>query len=287
MNWDHLHSFLAVVQHGSVVAAARAIGVAHTTIARRISALESELGVRLFDRRADGYWLTHEGERVAVHVREIGDRVTALERDTAGRDTRVEGPVRVSVSESLLLDWALPHLERFAHEWRGIQLELITSDSLSNLHRREADVALRATNDPPETLVGRKLAVIAVATYRARGTRPDRWVGWVDRSGEHAWKEGPLADMPVHHRSNSPVVYRELAARGFGLAKIPCYVGDADPRLERVPPGEPEFDRAVWLLTHADLRSAKRIRLLLDFLGESMAAERDRIEVGATRWRER
>jgi DNA-binding transcriptional LysR family regulator len=163
--WEDLRYFLAVAQAGNLSAAARSLGVNHATVFRRISSLEKNLGVRLFDRFPDGYVLTAAGEEMVNSVSRIDERITSLSFRISGHDHRLTGTLRVSTTDSLGFILLQPHLYQFHQKYPQIRLELITNNEFFNLTRRHADVAIRPTRSPPEGLVGRKVCVFPWGVY--------------------------------------------------------------------------------------------------------------------------
>jgi DNA-binding transcriptional LysR family regulator len=151
-DWDDLRFFLAVALSGSLSGAARSLGVSHSTIFRRIGNFEQQLGVRLFDRLPEGYVLTAVGEEMRDSVTRIEDEIAALSLKVAGQDQRPRGTIRITTTD-LLAAGVLPrHVAAFRTEQPGIEIEVVVADSLLDLTRREADVALRIGNPTQETL---------------------------------------------------------------------------------------------------------------------------------------
>ena len=165
MEWDDLRYVLAVANAGSLAGAARKLGVNHTTVLRRIGVFEKELGLRLFERLPTGYVLTAGGEELIAAARHIDETVTTLERKLAGQDLRLSGAVRVTTTDTLMGSIVPEILAEFRESHTGIQVEVAVSNLMFNLTKRDADVAIRPAKDPPETLIGRRIAKIAFAIY--------------------------------------------------------------------------------------------------------------------------
>lgn len=149
IDWDDLRYVLAVAEHGSVAAGARALGVNHTTVLRRINALEAAQAVRLFERLPTGYALTAGGEELLAAARQMGEVVTALERRLAGQDLRLEGSLRATTIDTLMVSVLPTILAAFRAAHPGVQIEISVSNTIANLTKRDADVAIRPTDDPP------------------------------------------------------------------------------------------------------------------------------------------
>lgn len=286
-DWDDLRFFLAVALSGSLSGAARSLGVSHSTIFRRIGNFEQQLGVRLFDRLPEGYVLTAVGEEMRDSVTRIEDEIAALSLKVAGQDQRPRGTIRITTTD-LLAAGVLPrHVAAFRTEQPGIEIEVVVADSLLDLTRREADVALRIGNPTQETLVGRRVGRLSFAIY-ASGTFCNRgapdllrsdWIGYgsahgpLSRKLERRWPQARSV-----YRTNSITAAQAAARAGIGLAALPCVIADCDPGLVRAGEMPEDFALDLWLLTHQDLRNTARIRLFLDFMTAALAADSDLLE---------
>jgi DNA-binding transcriptional LysR family regulator len=291
IEWDDLRYVLAVAEHGSLAGAARALGVNHTTVLRRIGAFERREGLRVFDRLPDGYALTAGGEELVAAARHMAETVTALERRLAGRDLRLEGTLRVTTTDTLMVSILGRHLAAFRSAHPGIVLEVAVSNRMFNLTKRDADIAIRPAVDPPGTLVGRRISALAFALYASPtylAAQPDTrdlaaqsWVAPDESLADIAVARW-MAALPkerIAFRADSLVALREAAASGIGIAALPCYLGDTDTRLVRVRRAPvKEIETALWLLTHADLRQTARVRAFMEFAAKALAAERGLLE---------
>jgi DNA-binding transcriptional LysR family regulator len=288
LDWDDLRYVFAVHANGSVAGAARALRVNHTTVLRRIGAFEARLGITLFDRLPSGYVLTAGGEELVETAGRINDSVTALERRLSGRDTRIEGTLRLATTDTLMASVLPKILAAFRAVHPGVLVEVSTANAFASLTRRDADVALRPAADPPENLVGRRLSRVGFAIYgsgrlvervEAEGADPADPAGldWI-------WPDAALASTAVGRwmhdrvpatrpvlRVDSLVAMREAAAAGVGLAVLPCYLGDTDARLRRFDKPLPDVSTGLWLLTHEDLRQTARVRAFMEFAGRALA----------------
>jgi DNA-binding transcriptional LysR family regulator len=289
-DWDDLRFFLAVARAGSLSGAARALGVNHATVSRRLRALEARVGAQLFERRPDGWAPSEPGREMLSAALRIEDEIQGVDRRVSGRDARLAGPLRVAMSD-LAAHTLLPQLRAFSEAFPEIALELTVSNHPSDLARREADVALRVTEAPAESLVGRRLVTIATTIY-ASLEYLERQRDLADLEAQ-AWLglDGSLAEVPAARWMRQHVPRARIVARldslllayaavraGLGVALLPCVVGDADPELRRVAPGLLLRDSALWALTHADLRATGRVRAFLDFMRDAIAGMRERIE---------
>jgi DNA-binding transcriptional LysR family regulator len=287
-SWDDLRVFLAVAQAGSLSGAARALGVNHSTVFRRIGAFEDALGVRLFERLAGGYLLTPAGEELRDGALRVEEEIAGLSRKVTGQDLRLSGTVRVTTIDMLAFGLLPRHIAAFRKAYPGIEIELVVGNATLNLSRREADVALRVGNAPPETLVGRRVGRLAFAVYaspgyRARRPEPDLarhdWIGF-DSEHEALVRRFDrfLPGIRPALRTNSVAAAVAGAREGLGLAPLPCGIADLEPDLVRVAPLPDDFTLDLWLLTHEDLRRTARIRAFLDVLAEGLAKEAPLLE---------
>lgn len=284
-DWDDLRHFLAVARRGSVRAAAADLRVTHSTVSRRIDAFEERLGVRLFERLPGGYLLTASGEEMRVSAERIEREMDAANRRLAGRDTRLSGVLRVTLPDSLAQCLLMPDIVAFGAAHPAIELDLRVSSSMADLTRREADVAIRLSNDPPGHLVGRRLLRYARAIYAsndyvaARTAGAYAWIGWDDPVPDPQWvREGSYPRVPARNRLANTMVQFAAAKAGMGIALLPCYMADVEPTLRRLPPATPMPDRDVWLLTHEDLRHTARVRRFLDVMAAAILDKRDLME---------
>jgi len=289
LDWEDLHTVLAVADCGSLAGAARRLGVNHTTVLRRIGGFEQRLGLRLFDRLPGGYALTAGGEELAAAARGMAATVEALERRLAGQDLRLEGTLRVATADTLTASLLPPLLAQFRELHPGIVLEVTTANLMANLTRRDADVAIRPVLDPPETLVGRRVAGIAFAAYAAASHPAARsgtvaahpWVAPDDSlagTSVARWMRRALPEATIALRADSLVEVCRAARAGIGLAALPCYLGDATEGLVRIAtPTVPEA-AALWVLTHKDLRRTARVSAFTEFAAAALARQRDLLE---------
>lgn len=288
MDWDHLRFVLALARAGSVRAAADTLDVTRSTVSRRITAFEKQLGVRLFERLPSGYVPTPAGEAILASALQLEEEIFRLERQVHGQDTRLTGELRVTLTRQLV-DLLMPDLVAFTKIFPGIEVGLIASPEMLNLTKREADVAIRATDRPPDHLVGRHLfaytsAIYASVAYLAEhdvtATPPIlNWVGWTERTPFPEWvKASPYPLVPARHQMTDVMLLFEAVKAGLGMGILPCYLADREPTICRVPPGSIRPGREIWLLTHTDLRHTARVRAFFDHMAQAITAHRALIE---------
>jgi DNA-binding transcriptional LysR family regulator len=280
MDWNDIPVFLAVARLGSLAAASRHLGINHSTVYRRLRAMEARLGVSLFDRLPEGYALTTAGRQALEHARGADDAIMALERTAAGQDLQLSGDIRLTTTPPLASDFVAPCVAAFRRHHPGIRVEIAVGDSDYDLARREADLALRATSSPPDFLVGRK--VMEIPWYVYGGERylaecptqptPERLEHYDFVGGDHglrrlpalAWLRQTLPPERITATANTLDTVAALSVAGLGLAVLPA--DQSKPGLKRLFPLQPRFASDLWLLTHADLKSVARIKVFSDYL---------------------
>lgn len=291
--WDDFRLIAAVAETRNLPAAAARLGIDHSTVFRRLRQVEALLGTPLFERHRAGYTLTPAGEEMAALAARVDEDITAVTRRLSGSLPVPSGEVRLATSDSLLMELLMPMLARFRHANPAIRLDVVTGNAALNLSRRDADVAVRATDNPPDTLVGRRAARIAWALYSSVMAPPPH-----DPEAEADWVclGDNLAGLQVVRHARAMVPPERLAGRfdtvlglaqavaaGVGVGHLPCFIGDLWPTLTRLAPPRPEYASDLWLLTHPDLRHTPRVRALMDSLAAQIAEKRDLIEGGAAR----
>lgn len=285
INWDDIRVFLNLARSKNIREAAARSGVSYSTISRRVDAFEQRLSARLFDRLPSGFALTASGEDLLQLAEEIEERVIEADRRTFGQEEALVGSIRLSMVDAVATHLVMPFLAEFTALHPLIELDLDISYDAADLARRETDLALRFAQNPPETLIGRKLAGCGTAAYatgdyiqqhnltgeptggnwigfRAGPTRPD----WVRNSA--------LPTLPVRGKIQSLMLQKDACLAGMGVAMLPCFLADPVAGLKRVGAVNfsPRFD--LWLLKHADVRTNARVRVLSDFLAEKIKGRR-------------
>ncbi|MFS2317690.1 LysR family transcriptional regulator [Maricaulis sp. D1M11] len=278
LDWADLRAFLAFLRTGSVRPAAHVLGVSHSTIARRLDQLETQIGVPLYRRTSDGVSLTAAGQEVHDAALRIEAELSGLDRRLFARETRLEGPLILTLMDELMVDPFVSLLHAFKTAHPGIDLKLDTGMARSNLDRREADLALRFGRDQADHLTGRRLGQTARAVYAQRTLIDNRtsphslgWISFSGFSGKETWKRStPFPDQDTVLRCFDIRSQHVACRAGFGLALLPCFLCDLDPELVRV--SDPEFvsRQDLWLLRHPDTKNNPRIRALMDHIIDNL-----------------
>ncbi|HVH80032.1 MAG TPA: LysR family transcriptional regulator [Stellaceae bacterium] len=282
MDWNDVRIFLAVARYGSLRAAGRALGLSQPTIGRRLAGFEATFGgPTLFDRLPEGLRLNAAGTALLPAAEQLETAALSLERRRAVSSPVLSGTVRVSVGE-----WAAGFLARClagattAALPSGITLELVESRQTANLARREADLAVR--HHPPESgdLYISKLGTFGCAVYRRRGAATEAWITYTEEQAHYPTARWILRRVeetgtPVALRGSSMPMHLEAIRAGAGRGLLPCFVGDADPVLERLTPPVPEIAAEYWVIVHRDLRRAACVRAVIDWVRAVFAEQQD------------
>jgi DNA-binding transcriptional LysR family regulator len=283
IDWDDVRYFLAVARGGSVRAAAAQLGVNHSTVLRRIAQLEEHLGAQMFEKLPSGYRVTAAGEE----VRELANQMEAsshqLETRVFGRDQSVRGLLRVTLAPTLATHLLMPDFADFARLHPDIEMDILSSGELANLTNREADVAIRVVYDRktlplnlnglkgPEVFGGVYISRDRLAAWRGSAPDPIRWIV-ISSHGVPDWaSEGEVRTAGVPFRTTDSEAQLAAARQGIGMTTMPCFVGDADPLLVRVPGTDLHMYGTIWLLTQGETRKTKRVRLFTEFISQRLA----------------
>jgi DNA-binding transcriptional LysR family regulator len=279
-NWDDLRIFHAMVDALSMRAAAAKLGTTHATVSRRLRALEADLGHALFLRKQDGLELTVFGQGVLTFSGQAAQNIAAIDRLAFAQDDGLAGVVRLSLLEGLYTSVLSDAIAAFSAQYPMIELHIETTAALSDLADRQADVVVRITQTPPEQAYGRKVADSPLAIYAAPSyldNRPaiDQWVAL-----DYPPAITPMFNARTVLRSGSLTVVATALRDGRGIGLLPCFIGENDTGLVRLPQSPLIPDMQIWVLTHEDVRHNQRVRALMDYLYQSFAGQRRIIEGG-------
>lgn len=284
IDWDDVRYFLAVARGGSVRSAAERLGVNHATVLRRVAQLEARLGVRMFDKLPAGYRLTEAGEESLGFAEQMEASSHQLQNRVFGRDQNVRGLLRVTLAPPLVTHLLMPDFADFTRLHPEIEMEILSSGDLANLTNREADVALRVVYDRktlplnlhalkgPDLFSGVYMSRDRVTAGREDETHPLRWV-IISGHGVPHWASAaapPVMEIPFRVTDGEAQI--AAVRRGIGMTTLPCFVGDTDPLIARVPGTAPHQHGTLWLLTQGEARKTKRVRLFTEFISRRLAA---------------
>lgn len=287
-DWNQARAFLVTALEGSLSAAARALEQSQPTLSRQVVALEKQLGVTLFERVGKRLVLTETGVDLLDHVRAMGDAAGLVALGATGRSQAIVGQVRISASEVVAAYLLPPIVERIRAVHPEIDVHVVASNRLSDLLRREADIAIRHVRPEQPDLVARKVRdssahLYAAKSYLDRHGRPENddltrqvLVGADDnpRFVELLQEFGVKVSLDnFKWTTDSHVVGWEMLRAGLGIGGMICEVADATPGIERVLPSLPPIPVPYWLCTHRELYTSRRIRVTFDLLAESLSGE--------------
>ncbi|MGJ8693044.1 MAG: LysR family transcriptional regulator [Thalassotalea sp.] len=270
-SWDDFRYFLAVANCGSFSEAAKQLKVNHSTVSRRIQALESKHGVRLFDRTLNGYKMTDAGAAIYEIAEQLQESTLKASRILQGQDARLEGDINLTMPHEIF-DYILSKpLNDFYQLHPNIYFNLMVSKGLRNMANMEADLAVRITGSPPDYLIGTRVTKMQHGLYQARSLVVKDYtpiVVWAVEQEVPRWAF-EYFDNPkvVLHVDDLHSMYRAVKA-GFGIARMPCFMPDrvAEQDVVRLPIDLPMSDWGIWLLNHVDLRNTARINAARAFI---------------------
>lgn len=281
MHWDDLRIFLAVAREGSISGGAKRLNVQHSTVSRRLLALEKRLGTRLLDRKKSGYELTAAGQELKRSANRMEMEILGFEGAMGNQDCQLSGELHVSAINNMASSVLMPMFASFSRKNPDIRLHIEVSNKNVNLSERQADVAIRLTNQPLETLVGTRLTTVASTVYASgeylqhlrESDEPPRWLG-VECCGFHqSWTQKACPDH--HHGFYVDDTLLTVAAleQGLGLAYLPCFMGDVNSKLQRFNDPDRQLNLGLWLLYHPDLRHAGRVVAFREHMLSQMEAQ--------------
>lgn len=296
MDWDDFKYFTAVAHSGSVRKAAGQLGVHASTVTRRLDQFERRLGVRLFTRTYSGLQITPEGAEVIQQVDEVAAELSEIQRRLQYRDADMAGTLRITIADVFAENLLTHDFAEFIARYPEVQLEFIPAYRDPDLDRHEVDLVIRATDNPPDHLIGRRLGKVLAAVYGSRHylvehdpwTKPRNCV-WIETNlvtsvvtgvvtgpgtdagttRETSVKMQHFATLPDGPRSSSLMLQLAAIRGDMGIGILPCALGDPDPELMRLPGIGPLELADVWMFIHPDLRNLKRLQALLEFLQQT------------------
>lgn len=282
LNWDDLRIMLAIAEHGTLSGAAVRLRISHPTLSRRLRQIERRLGTRLFERTPSSLRLTAAGEDMRQLALRLRDDIAALERRIGGRDTGPDGPIRLTAPDAVS-EYLLPRiLAEVCREHAGLSIDLVVSNEVLSLAQRSADIALRVTNTPAESLRGRRVGTVAMAIYAVRNLPvPETlgtftgipWVGFDSAlacSGPGTWVARNVPESDIRFRANTLLGAAQAVRSGIGCGLLPCFVGGSIPDLVRLGTPLPDLSLPLWLLFHPEMARLPRIRRACDALAAKL-----------------
>ncbi len=291
MDWDGIRYFLEVARTQRVSAAARRLGVQHTTVSRRIHLLEQSLNTVLFNKsKASGYTLTEDGQRFFAHAERIESAMLNAQEEVSGQAAALSGHLRVGATEGFGCHVLAPLLVDFERRFPEITLDLMPVPRFISLSKREADIAI-SLEQPQRgpylcTLLG-EYALRLYGTQEYLESRPPihsqedlrehRYIGYVEEllfSDHLRYLDDIVSAANVGFRSTSVIAQYHAALQGNALAILPCFMAEQDPRMVAILPQEIQVTRRFWMYCHEDLRQSRRVMTLWDFIKRSAELNR-------------
>jgi DNA-binding transcriptional LysR family regulator len=283
IDWDDIRYFLAVARGGSVRAAAERLKVNHSTVLRRIAQLEERLGAHMFEKLPSGYRLTDVGEEVLEFADQMEASSNLLETRVFGRDQSVRGLLRITLAPTLATHLLMPDFAEFARLYPEVEMEILSREEPLNLTNREADVAIRVVHDRnamppnlhglkgPELFGGVYMSRDLLAAWRTGAAVHFRWI--VKSKYDPDWAhEGEIRAKEIPFQTTDAQAQIVAVRQGLGMTTLPCFIGDAEPLLVRVPGSGLHRHGTLWLLTQGETRKTKRVRLFTEFVSARLAA---------------
>lgn len=279
LNWDNLRYVLMVASKGSISAAARELGVNRSTVLRRIERFQEDMNCRIFNRSIDGYALTPEAEKMIDAAREVESTLFDMQRQLEGRELRLEGELRVTTTDTFMVGMLAGPLARFRQRHPHIVLDLLVTNRILDLTRRDADVAIRPADAPDAGFTARKLRDVRFTIYQSsnqdnvKDWKRASWIGVTDAlqtSSVGGWLDETIDPGQVVIRCDSLVSVRSCAEAGLGLALLPTVLGDSSSLLTRVERTDIELTTGLWLLTHPDLVRSARVNAFIEHISAEL-----------------
>lgn len=280
-HWDDVRFVLALARNGTIRAAAKSLAVNHTTVSRRIAALEKLLSARLFEQTPYGYVLTNAGKVISQAAEGMEDLLLRSQKQIEGADTELSGEVHINIPD-IFDEWVSEKLALFSQQHPKMKINLVSETAVANLSKREADIALRFTQNPPQDMVGHKVWTLPVAVYASTDFTIDKskalasypWVRWApefSQSPVEEWTDKITDGVPAVFKVTTYKTLSCLIRSGAGIGCLCPWFAQQDPKLQQISPLIEEAELDVWLLIHPDLRGVKRIKVLKDLLANLFA----------------
>lgn len=275
LNWDNLRYVLMVANKGSISAAARELGVNRSTVLRRIERFQLDLNCRIFNRNSDGYALTPEAEKMIDAAREVESTLYDMQRQIEGQELRLEGKLRITTTDTFMVGMLAEPLARFRKKHPHIHLDVLVTNRILDLSRRDADIAIRPAQEPDTEFTSHKLCDVHFSVYHRAGldVQDDlnqmSWIGVTDAlqaSPVGDWLDRNVDPANIVIRCDSLVAIRSCAEAGMGQALLPSMLGDTSPLLRQAKDAKNELSFGLWLLTHPDMVRSARVSAIIEHM---------------------
>jgi len=285
-DWDLLQSFLAVARTGTLTGGARSLKIDHSTLSRRLAALEASLGARLFERHVTGYTLTSQGEHLLARAESMESTALAIQSDVGQSGARISGTVRVGAPDGFGTVFLAPLLGKLLAAHPDLHVDLVPTPRGFSLSKREADIAVALSRPDHGRLYARKLTDYELGVYASKAS-PELWaqirtpedlaarpfIGYIDDllyDTELDYMALVSESIQPRIRSSNLIAQSQATIAGAGLCILPCFLADLEPRLVRVLPDIVRLMRTIWLIVHSDMRELARIQVVGDFIADEV-----------------
>ena len=285
-DWNQARAFLVTAEEGSLSAAARALGLTQPTLSRQVAGLEEALGVTLFERTSRALLLTQSGVKLLADFRAMGDAANSISLAATGRSQAVTGHVLISATDLMARYLLPPILKKLRKTAPDLQIEIIASNELSDLRRREADIAIRHSRPKDAALFAKRLHdkkahLFASKDYLDEVGRPETsadlekltFVGFDQperRLGLMASRGVNLTTANFNFSTSSATLALEFVRQGLGIGLLPTEISEHCPELENPYPEFEPISIETWLVTHRELKTNLRIRVVFDLLAQGI-----------------
>lgn len=286
MNWDDMRLFLAVARCGSISGGAKQLGVQHSTVSRRLRSLEENLGARLIERKKSGYELTVAGENIKQSALRVEREMLGIDEALLGKDANLVGPLRVTAINNMASSVLMPMFASFSKDNPQVDLHIIVSNMDASLAEREADIAIRLTNSPTDTLIGKRMLTVASTIYgskeylntiKQQAAEPE-WIGVNCCVFHKSWTKQYYSHQTHNFYSDDTLLTLSAIKQGLGVSYLPCFLGDSDPQLQRYCEPDPQHDLGLWILLHPDLKRTARVLAFRDHMIQNIEKKRGLFE---------
>ena len=286
-DWNRARAFLVTAEEGSLSAAARALGTTQPTVGRQISALEEELSIVLFERVGLGLELTPTGLDLLEHVRLMGEAASRVSLTASGQSQNIEGTVCISASEVFSVFLLPPIIAKLRKIEPKINIEIIATNETSDLRKREADIALRNFRPTQPELIAKKIKDVSARLYATpnylNSINNPTSVDDLQRANFISFDNTGMLMNELNNRgmtltkknfpllSENYLVHWELVKQGLGIGIMPEDIGDAEPLVQQVLPRLKAITFPIWLTTHRELNTSRRVRMVFDLLADELS----------------
>ena len=286
-DWNRARAFLVTVEEGSLSAAARALNMTQPTLSRQVAALEQELGSVLFERAGQGLILTSSGLALIEHVRAMGNAASQLSLAANGQSQLIEGTICISASEVHSAFWLPPIIAKLRQLEPKIDIEIIASNQVSDLRRREADIAIRNFRPTQPDLIAKKIKDVNARLYATpqyiqqlgKLEYPEdlNSADFISIDVTGMYQDGLNSLGLTLTKKNFPILtenyitHWQLVKQGLGIGIMPENIGDSEPLVQQVLPTLPAIEFPIWLTTHRELNTSRRVRIVFDLLAKELA----------------